>query len=360
LNILIIGGYSFIGIKLAEKFFSEENNITIADSRKERSSELEIKHHHFVIRRGDERLSKVFASKRFDVVIYLPENGQDFKALSDTLELCTRSRVKKFIVTSNPDIYASQKERLVSESLRLDPKTSKGMNELVKEYYCLKWGELNGLKVVVARQPVLYGPKEHLSKRPSPIFDILKSALFKKKPVINEDHSIIKDYLYIDDFTEAVYMLALDEGIKGIFNVSSSEAHDLEEIIDIFGKEKDGISKKASIKASTSTFGLALDNKKLTQNTKWIPRTNLSEGIEKALHYYSSLVKDKKGLKDFLKEKKPKPQKKRIPPVIGYIENILLFCVIAFLQYSEIFFGIKLFNLNINYIIVYIIIMEIL
>lgn len=347
-----------MGIKLAEKFYSEENFITITDWRRERSSELDIKHRYYDIKNDDKRISKVLGSNRFDVVIYLSGNGQDFRSLSNILEACTNSDVKKFIVTSSPDIYDSQKEGPLSESLRLTPKTPKGMDELVKEYYCLKWGELNELKVLIVRYPILYGPKEELSESISPVFDIIKSSFSKEKIIIDNTMGPIKDYLYIDDFSEAVYMLAIDESIKGVFNVSSSEKHDIDDIIGIF--QKNLRLKKPPKEEKYDGDGLVFDNKKITENIGWKPKTNISDGIEKTLSYYSGLMKGRKGFKRFLKEKAARPQKKRVHPVIAYIENIALFCFVSFLQYSQVLFSIKLFDLKIDYMVIYIIIMGIL
>ena len=78
------------------------------------------------------------------------------------------------------------------------------------------------------------------------------------------------------------------------------------------------------------------------------------------LHINGSNCKKKvKSVKDMARKKLQPSRKKKPIKAIAYIENIILFLFVAFLQWGNLFFNIKMPDLKIDYSIIYIIIMGI-
>jgi len=102
-----------------------------------------------------------------------------------------------------------------------------------------------------------------------------------------------------------------------------------------------------------------LDNTKVKKLTKWQLKYSLKAGLEKTFKWYSLLESIDKATKK--PKKRPGHKKKKVSRTgVAYIENIIFFLVIAFLQWSHLFIDTKFFDLKIDYSIIYIIIMGIL
>ena len=90
----------------------------------------------------------------------------------------------------------------------------------------------------------------------------------------------------------------------------------------------------------------------------WEPKTSLEEGLKKTYDWQESLKKNPKIRKGIIK-RVDKPAKKFPRNIVAYFENITLFLIVAFLQWGNLIFNIKLPDLKIDYSIIYILIMGI-
>jgi len=75
LNVLITGGYGFIGSHVANKFYKEGHRIVIIDNLSTGKAEnVKVKHRFYKIDSEDSDCEKIFSAKKFDIVIHLSEH----------------------------------------------------------------------------------------------------------------------------------------------------------------------------------------------------------------------------------------------------------------------------------------------
>jgi len=178
LNVLITGGYGFIGSHVTNKFYKEGHRIVIIDNLSTGNPEnVKVKHKFYKIDSEDSDCEKIFNASKFDIVIHLSEHINSKKTsttedivsasnnsgLVNMLGLSEKRRVKKFIFASSAAVYGNAKELPVKEDAKPNPISPLGMSSYVKEYYCIKWGKIYDLNILCLRIPNVYGPDQEIS-----------------------------------------------------------------------------------------------------------------------------------------------------------------------------------------------------
>jgi len=374
LDVLITGGYGFIGSHVANKFYKEGHRIVIIDNLSTGKAEnVKVKHRFYKIDSEDSDCEKIFSAKKFDIVIHLSEHinskntsttgdivsASNNSGLVNILGLSEKRGVKKFIFASSASVYGNAEELPVKEDAKPNPISPLGMSSYIKEYYCIKWGEIYDLNILCLRIPNVYGPGQEISGEPGVITTFTNNIINGRNLIINGYGTRTRDFIYIEDLVDGIYRTAVSKECMGVINLSTNtecSIKDLAEKLSAVHKVRKIIYKeeqKGEIQRSR------LDNTKVKKLIKWQPKYNLKAGLEKTIKWYlllKSVDKTAKKLKKHLGYKK-----KRVSRAwVAYIENIIFFLVIAFLQWGHLFTDTKFFDLKIDYSIIYIIIMGIL
>jgi len=374
LNILITGGYGFLGSHIAEKFINKGHKIIIIDNGTDTSPfKVESKHRSINMDVTDPGCTKVFESSRIDVVLHLARTRTDkytgkenevrddanITGLANMLTLSQKTGVKKFIIVLCSSIYGnpgSQEVLPFSEIDTPEPVNPSGMNNYVKEYYTRKWSELYSLDVLCIRAANIYGPGEKKDNGVIPIF--INNIINNEKIRINGYGTQTRDFIFIDDFTDAVFKAALDEECTGILNISTNESHSISMLADKLS-EKYKAKRIEYLNNYTITVGQSrLDNARI-KKMGWKPKTSLEQGLEKTFDWHK------------LQSEKPEARKnplinlerfiKRFPKrILAYIENIILFSIAALMQYGHLYWSFLSSDIIFDYSLVYIAVMGIL
>ena len=92
--------------------------------------------------------------------------------------------------------------------------------------------------------------------------------------------SAIKDYIYIDDFVDAVIRLLDASEAVGPFNIGSSQGRSVREVIDLVAKTvgKNVIVENKPRQAGDVQSSVLAINK-ITSLTGWMPTTTFEEGL---------------------------------------------------------------------------------
>jgi len=374
LNILITGGYGFLGTYVAERFIKNGHRITIIDNLSGVSDhKIELKHRFYKLDAADPKCIKIFESRNIDIVIHLsghtaektaeitcqPDNNTDFTCLANMLCLAEKHKVKKFVIVSCSSIYGkpgSIKELPFRETDKLQPVTPSGMNNYIKEYYCRKWSELFKLKTLCIRASNIYGPGNNKIK--GVISAFIGNILDRKRLTIYGYGTQTRDFIYVKDFADALYRAVSDPECPDTINISTntkSSINDLANILSRLFKVKK-IDHKNSLRISINHS--RLDNSKI-KKIGWKPVYDLENGLK---HTYAWHEKQ-----DMLRKKENGPGKRmrkainNFPRhVLAYIENIIFFLIIAYIQYNHLFLDLYSSDIALDYSLIYIAIMGIL
>lgn len=382
MKVLISGGYSFIGSTLAARFIKEGHDVTVIDNltHEEQEKAAREKHKFYNLSSSSPECEKIFGASRFEIVIYIPEYEsislapQKFLASEDILpdcnvsglvnmlDLSTKNKVKKFVLLSSSEIYGNTQESPASEETLPNPVSLKGMSSYVMEYYCSRWGGLNNLNILSLRVSNIYGPQEQVPDNLHKLQDVVSAFLDRiirgEEIVVGGSGMQTRDFIYIDDLIDGVYKASVNKNCSGIFNLSSKVERSINSVVENLSalKKPNKIIHQQNVKEKIRRSWL--DNSKISSTVDWEPKVSFEEGI-KITYKWKQLQKESKKRKRYGPEKVAAKQKKKPAKAIAYIENIILFMFVAFLQWGNLFFNVKLPVLKIDYSIIYIIIMGI-
>lgn len=308
---LVIGGNGFLGYGVVD-YLSKENLEVVCFSKDECRREERLPNVKYVI--GDVWDEGLLLSnlKGTDVVLdflstTLPNNSNIYldDEVNRTLRyhnyimsMIHKAGVKHYVFPSSGGaIYGNTDGDLVDESKTLQPCTPYGVGKKMVEDMLRYFNSKFSIAVTILRIGNIYGSKLNRDK-PQGVVDILIQK------AINGDSFTVwgnaleskRDYVFLEDVGEAVYLsiTKYHEGELRIFNVGSSKAKSVKEIIDIIEKES---HRKLNIifdKNQTSGVNqIVLSTEKINRCIGWKAKTSLEEGIRKTIAYKEKVLERK-------------------------------------------------------------------
>lgn len=366
MRVLITGGYGFIGSFVAEKFYREGHEVHILDNLSTGiKSNIQFRHQSYLLHVEDERCEQVFRTNRFDIVIHLAaqvdvnqsvynpthDSKINLLGLINMLQLSKKYGVSKFVFSSSAAVYGNNTEEIpLKEDSKCMPVSPYGINKLLGEYYCQKWTELYQLDTICFRFSNVYGPKQGVKGEGGVVSIFTNQILHNESLTIYGDGTQTRDFIYVEDVAEAIFRAVLSD-VFGVMNLSTNTETSVNQLVEQFEKYANvknivyDDAKNGDIQFSR------LDNQMVKREVDWTPKYSLEEGIKKTFTWFHNQKKIRSR-----KDRTTKLKKKINPnilnankPFLPYIENGLLFCLIAFLQHSigDVFYHIDLLLLYI-------------
>ena len=147
------------------------------------------------------------------------------------LEVCERLAVPRVVFASSSSVYGLQAQMPIAETAVTDPISSHGIQKLAIEKYLLLHRFHRGLDVRIARLSNPFGPGQRLYGRQG-FVALTIGHLLKDEPILLRDGGRpVRDFLYIDDVTEALDRLATHDDAPSVVNIGSGIGHSLQEIV---------------------------------------------------------------------------------------------------------------------------------
>lgn len=287
MNILITGGAGFIGSNLALKLLKKGYTVSVLDNLTPQvhGENFESSYSYNQIKgkvtfiKGDVNNSDDLRNsiKKNNIIIHLAAEtgtGQsmyeidkyvstNINGTGKLLEILANEKhdVKKIIVASSRSVYGegkfsckehgivfpeSRKEQNMSigdfevkcpecnnevlmlptdEDSKLHPTSVYGFTKQAQEQMCMIVGKSIGVPVLVYRFQNVYGPGQSLKNPYTGILSIFSTRIKNKREItIFEDGQETRDFVYIDDVTDAVILGVENNDLKyEVFNVGSGE-----------------------------------------------------------------------------------------------------------------------------------------
>lgn len=352
MNILITGGYGFIGSHVAEEFYKEGHHIFIIDNLTSGNPKnIRFKHTFFKQDIEEQRCREIFKSFKFDIVIHLAaqidvatsikdpfkDTSSNILGLTNMLQLSTEYGVKKFVFASSAAVYGDNNDIPLKEEYNLEPLSPYGMSKSTGEFYCEKWSDLFGLNVLCLRFSNVYGPRQGMLGEGGVISIFIERTVRGKELFVFGDGSQTRDFIYVKDVADAIYKSVINN-LKGTFNLSTNTESSITELIstlmslhpikEICYKER----RKGDIKNSR------LDNAKFKQAMNWEPAYTLEDGLRRTLAWYTTQEQEKQRDSTVtLRQPKLSILRKALrpisnPQILFLFENVCLFLLTFFMS----------------------------
>jgi len=193
MNILVVGGYSFIGTNIVNHFIKQDHKVCVIDNLNRHNKKYVVgKHVSFNYSVNSDKCEKPFKRNKFDVVIHLT----NIKGFSNISCLCKKYCVDKMIVVNDID------ERFFVKS---------------EHIFCITYDNI-------------FGPRQN---KENIVSDLIKEVLdFENINVKGNGDEKIK-LLYVQDVINVIYNICVGQAIKNKVSLLTGQGCSVNQIIEI-------------------------------------------------------------------------------------------------------------------------------
>ena len=303
-NILILGGFGFIGKNLIEDFLKHDiysinvldlPGTSFDDLAVDSSNRLRVYHGDFS---DTNLLRKIFTENSIDVVIHcvsttIPATSNtdvahdihsNLEGTISVLEEMRHASISKIVYfSSGGTVYGPGTDEHMKRGFReSDPTTpisSYGIVKLAVEKYLELYRHLYGINYLVLRESNPYGPY-HKSEKQGFINVTLRNILLGKQITVWGDGSIVRDFIYVKDASRILVDLLERNIWNRILNLGSGQGYSIKEILAMI---KEGVGSFEVRYEPTRSFDVpraVLDISELSRATPAASNlTDIREGI---------------------------------------------------------------------------------
>tara|TARA_Y100001970_G_scaffold19204_1_gene21490 strand:- start:3544 stop:4449 length:906 start_codon:yes stop_codon:yes gene_type:complete len=296
-SILVLGGSGFIGQHFINLALKKNYNVTLLSLNKKKYNYIKKIKYIYCDISNFNQLKKKIKNKNFDYIInfsgYVDHSSffndgksiinSHFIGLVNILSLINKKKLKKILQIGTSDEY-DENTKGIDENYNI---------KLLTPYSFSKFTTLNFLKMLYfaeklkftyVRLFLVYGPGQQENRL---IPYVIKKCIKNERFSITNKNKI-RDFLYIDDATEALIKLLISPKTSGkIYNLASGDPVPLDTIIKIIIKKICGGKVVYGTKESKKEYkNLYADITKIYQDIKWKPKTNIGKGINKTINFY--------------------------------------------------------------------------
>ena len=320
MNWLITGGCGFIGSSLIKMLANEDNhNIRVLDNLTTGTREdlfeackySEVNVESIDSFKGvelvvgdiqDEKLA-VKVTKKADVIVHLAANTGVGPSVENPrldcmanvigtfnyLEAARINNVPKFVFASS-GASTGDVEPPIHEELPPHPVSPYGASKLAGEGYCSAYYKTFNIQTVMLRFGNVYGPGS--VHKNSIVAKFIRQALNKQTLEIFGDGKQTRDFIYIDDLTNAINLAVVKNNIGGeVFQIASNQETTITDLTIKINAilNQNGINDINVINGDTrlgDVRRIYSDTSKAKNRLGWQPRVSQEEGLKKTVEYF--------------------------------------------------------------------------
>lgn len=210
------------------------------------------------------------------------------------LESCRRVGTKKIVyASSGGTVYGEvpPEKMPIPEDYPLDePASAYGISKHTVEHYLKLYERSYGLKWTALRYPNVYGPRQDGNAEAGVIAIFTTLMMQGKRPTINGDGTVLRDYTHVDDIV-AANLSALKKGDNEAFNLGTGKETSVQEVFDTLEKHlKTGLKPIYGPAALGDVPRILLDTTKAQRDLGWQARYEFERGVRQTIKYYRQLV----------------------------------------------------------------------
>jgi UDP-glucuronate 4-epimerase len=253
-KIILTGGAGFIGSQLAKRLLQEKNELLIIDclhnyyspDRKKQQLESIHKYGDFAFHEinllDKQATAKVFRDFSPEAVIHLAALpgvsysllkpleyvDYDIKATINVLEAAGESQVKQMVFASSSSVYGDRQGISLREELAdgrvISPYAA---SKYGAESFCHVYGHLYSYKIKILRFFTVYGPWG----RPDMAIANFIDKLLRKEEITIFGSGGTRDYTYIDDIVNGIFLAMTNYQESNVFNIGSGKPIPMEQLL---------------------------------------------------------------------------------------------------------------------------------
>lgn len=309
MKVLVTGGAGFIGSHFVKFCLQakEEPEVLVLDALTyaadtERLEEFEGNDRFFFVE-GDVRDKKTVSQlvPSCDVIVHFAAEthvdrsllfADDFLSTDvfGTFVLLEAARafgVKRFVHISTDEVYGEcPQQEGCDESFRFGPKSPYASSKAGADLLVSSYVHSYEIPAVIVRGVNNYGPWQHPEKM-IPLF--ITQALQNRAVPLYGDGENVREWIYVEDFVEAIWQLVAAEEVEGeVFNIGSGERltnmEVARKILDLVNSPDSLVSLVKDRPGHVRRH--AVDASKFRERFSWAPRVGFAEGLKRTVAWY--------------------------------------------------------------------------
>ncbi|MDP2943910.1 MAG: dTDP-glucose 4,6-dehydratase [Candidatus Omnitrophota bacterium] len=201
------------------------------------------------------------------------------------LDAAKKYKIKKFIQISSDEVYGEIKKGSFSENSPLQPNSPYAATKAAAELLIKAYIRTYGFPAIIVRPCNNYGPWQYPEKL-IPLA-ILKALRNEKIPVYGKGQNI-REWLYVTDCIDAIFLILEEGKIGEIYNIGSGQEKRnidvVKQILDILGKPESLIELVKD--RPGHDFRYRLNSEKIRKEIGWQPKIKFARGLENTVKWY--------------------------------------------------------------------------
>lgn len=300
-KLLVVGGTGFIGRHIVKKALDLGFN-TISLSKRNLNEKEKIKGVNYIVAdiTNKKNLINNLDGKVFDYVInssgyinhskYSNDGAKIFDAhfngIKNLIDCLEKNQIKRFIQLGSSDEYGNNLAPQ-NENQKEKPFSMYSCAKVTSNYFLQTLHKTENFPSVVLRPFLVYGPNQEKDRF---IPQIIMGCMNNEKFPTSEGMQL-RDFLYIDDFVDAVFIILKNKDVLGeIINIASGIPVPIRKVIKIIVDTlKSGQPQFGKIRyRDGENMKLYADISKIKTLLNWKPKVDLETGILKTIESIKS------------------------------------------------------------------------
>jgi len=314
-KVLITGVVGFIGYSLAIKLLNENCHVIGVDNfddyystklKKKRLSQLK-KYSRFQIKVFNiEKYESFNIIKKynFDHIFHLAaQAGVRYSAINpnkyiktnilgtiNLFKFASTKKIKSIFFASSSSVYGDSKNFPLKENDKLYPKNIYATSKVINEITAKSFSENYNMKIFGLRFFTIYG---EWGRPDMLLFKIFKNSLINKKLELNNNGNHYRDFTYINDVVEILYLLMNKKTTKSydIYNICSNNPQNIKKLIMYFKKNLSTLKILNIPKNNLDVFKTHGDNRKIIKFLKFEKFTKFEDALKQTFQWYKKYNK---------------------------------------------------------------------
>jgi len=296
-NVVVTGGAGFIGSHLVDLLIKKNYNVSVIDNLS--TGRLENLHHcedkiNFYKADLSENCTSIaeliynadyifHLASIADIVPSIKHPDIYFKAnVQGTLNLlqcCNPGNLKKFVYAASSSCYGLAKSFPTPETAEIEPEYPYALTKNIGEQLVMHWAKIYKLKCVSTRFFNVFGTRSRTSGTYGAVFGVFLAQKIAGQPLtIVGDGTQKRDFTYVTDVCEGMYLAAKSNFEKEIFNIGSGNPQSVNYLAELIGGPKVLIPKRPGEPDITHA-----DISKAKSKIGYNPKVSFEEGVEMVL-----------------------------------------------------------------------------
>ncbi len=300
-KILVVGGSGFLGINILKKLDKKKNIISSTQFKNKKFCRIK----NVKYSKGDLRnlnfCKKI--TKSIDIVFMCAavssgakdiENNpmlhvdDNIKMNLNIIKAAAENKIKKFIFISSNVVYPNQKKRMLEKDVNYS---------FYKKYFNVGWMKIfseklcemykDRMKILVVRPANLYGPYDKFDPTKSKVIPSLIRKFEKNKIIkVWGNGNDIKDFMYIEDFVDALLQIVKKYKNYMVLNVGTGNSIKLKKVIKHLKKFYNKSNILYDKKMPTMVPVRRININKFKSFTRYKIKFSIEKGLEKTIKWY--------------------------------------------------------------------------